>query len=156
MVPGGRGQPPGRSYIAQRSNREAIQRATHVDDLFEQRRQCWRENSDELSLSLSRSRPRRESQPMAVARREATNEAFHEEHDDLGGAGPAGADARLSATSARLRPGGIGMRRPPRLLAIALETAKQSATRPRVEHHRPIQAGDLTGAQARLWLTTRR
>ena len=93
---------------------------------------------------------------MAVARREATNEAFHEEHDDLGGAGPAGADARLSATSARLRPGGIGMRRPPRLLAIALETAKQSATRPRVEHHRPIQAGDLTGAQARLWLTTRR
>src|ERR1019366_6225216 len=45
--------------------------------------------------------------------------------------GPDGADVLLRATSARLRLGCIGMRRPPRFLAMASETARQSATRPR-------------------------
>jgi hypothetical protein len=35
LAPGGRGQPPGRSYIAQRSSGEAVKSAAHVDDLFE-------------------------------------------------------------------------------------------------------------------------
>ena len=85
MAPAAVANRRGRSYIARRSSGEALQSAAHLDDLFEQRRQCRRESSDEFNFSLWCSLLRRKSQPMAGARREAPNKAFREEHDDQGG-----------------------------------------------------------------------
>ena len=82
LAPDGRGQPPGEVGYRATLKRGGFPKRRAPRRPVRIRRQCCGESSNEFNFSLLCSLPRRESQPMAGARREATNKAFGEEHDD--------------------------------------------------------------------------